>query len=46
MRQRINLAGLYADALDRLPESLDGQPPLPVPTEYRVTLEEMLNVGA
>jgi len=46
MRQRIDLAGLYADALDRLPESIDGQPPLPVPTECRVTLDELLSIGA
>jgi hypothetical protein len=30
MRQRIDLAGLYADALAATPETLDGQAPLPV----------------
>ena len=42
MRQRINMAGLYADALAALPESMDDQPPLPVPDTCPVTLEEML----
>lgn len=42
MRQRINLARLYRDALDRLPELMDGQPPLPVPQECLATLDEML----
>ena len=42
MRQRIDLAGLYADALYALPETIDGQAPLPVPVECPVTLDEML----
>ena len=43
MRQRIGLAGLYADALRGLPETMDGQPPLPVPKACPVTLDELLS---
>ena len=46
MRQKIDLAGLYADALAGLPETLDGQPPLPVPPACPVTLDELLGAGA
>jgi len=42
MRQRIDVADLYAKALRSLPEASDGQPPLPVPVECPVTLDEML----
>ena len=42
MRQRIDLARLYRDALGRLPELMDGQPPLPVPQDCPATLDEML----
>jgi len=42
MRQRINLPGLYADALKALPEAIDGQPPLAVPQDCPVTLDELL----
>ncbi len=42
MRQRIDVAGLYRRALDRLPDSIDGQPPLPVPALCSVTLDELL----
>jgi len=42
MRQKIDLAGLYADALRALPEKLDGQAPLPVPELCPVTLDELL----
>lgn len=31
MQQRIDIAGLYADALAGPPERMDGQPPSPVP---------------
>jgi hypothetical protein len=34
--------GLYADALYALPEKIDGQGPLPVPTDCPVTLDELL----
>ena len=43
MRQRIDVAALYQRALRYMPESIDGQPPLPVPPECPVTLDEMLN---
>jgi hypothetical protein len=43
MRQRLDLAGIYADARAALPETIDGQPPLPVPETCPVTLDEMLS---
>jgi hypothetical protein len=42
MRQRLDLAGLYRQALRGLPVTLDGQPPLPVPDVCPVTLDELL----
>jgi hypothetical protein len=42
MRQRIDIASLYADAVRALPEKLDGLDPLPVPASCPVTLAEML----
>jgi uncharacterized protein DUF29 len=42
MRQRIDLAALYADALAGLPETMDGQPPLSVEGTHRMTLDELL----
>ena len=42
MRQRIDVADLYRRALNRLPESIDGQPPLPAPPACPVTLDELL----
>lgn len=42
MRQRLDVAGLYADALSALPGTIEGQPPLPVPTACPVTLDELL----
>jgi hypothetical protein len=42
MRQRIDVATLYADALAAMPETMDGQLPLPVPDVCPVTLEELL----
>ena len=42
MRQRIDVAGLYADALAAMPETVDGVPPLPVPDVCPVTLDELL----
>ncbi len=42
MRQRLNVAGLYADALSALPDTIEGQPPLPVPTTCPMTLDELL----
>jgi hypothetical protein len=43
MRQRIDVAELYADALAATPDSQDGQPPLPLPPACPVTLEELLS---
>jgi hypothetical protein len=43
MRQRINLAKLYRQALRALPETVDGQPPLPLPEMCPVTLDELLS---
>jgi hypothetical protein len=42
MRQRIDVAALYADAMRALPESLDGLPPLPIQSEIP-TLDELLS---
>ena len=42
MRQKIDIAELYSDALASLPNTMDGQPPLPVPTTCPVTLDEIL----
>lgn len=41
MRQRLDIAGLYADALAGVPESLDGRPPLPLPATCPVGLDEL-----
>jgi hypothetical protein len=42
MAQRIDLAGLYQDALKALPDTVDGQGPLPVPSKCPLTLDELL----
>jgi hypothetical protein len=42
MRQRIDVVSLYADALAALPDTVDGEQPLPVPAECPVTLDELL----
>ncbi len=42
MRQKIDIAGLYRDALHRMPNSHDGQAPLPIPAECPVTLDQLL----
>jgi hypothetical protein len=42
MAQKLDVPGLYADALYALPEKIDGQGPLPVPTDCPVTLDELL----
>ncbi len=42
MLQKIDLAGLYADAIKALPTIMDGQPPLPVPVTSPFTVDEML----
>jgi hypothetical protein len=43
MRQRIDLAKLYRRALRAVPETIDGQPPLPMAEVCGVTLDELLN---
>jgi Domain of unknown function DUF29 len=43
MRQRLDLARIYRRALRGLPETIDGQPPLPVPDLCPVTLEDLLS---
>ena len=43
MRQRINLARIYRVARRGLPETTDGQPPLPTPEICPVTLDELLS---
>jgi Domain of unknown function DUF29 len=45
MRQKIDVAGLYADALAAMPETMDGQSPLPLPDVGRVTLDDLVGVG-
>jgi hypothetical protein len=43
MRQRVNLERVYRAARRALPDTIDGQPPLPVPEECPVTLDELLS---
>jgi Domain of unknown function DUF29 len=43
MRQRLDLALIYRRALRGLPETIDGQPPLPVPDTCPVTLDALLS---
>ncbi len=43
MRQKLDIPGLYADALQALPDMMDDQPPLPVATDCPVTLDELLS---
>lgn len=43
MRPKIDVAELYRDALRRMPESMDGLLPLPVPAECPCTLDELLS---
>lgn len=45
MRSKIDVAGLYGDALTGLPDVMDGQPPLPVPTTCPVTMDDLLDGG-
>jgi hypothetical protein len=42
MRQRIDVAQLYRDAVRAMPETIVGQLPLAVPDVCPVTLEELL----
>jgi hypothetical protein len=43
MRQRIDLAKLHRRALRAVPETIDGQPPLPMSEVCTVTLDELLS---
>ena len=43
MRHRIDVAGLYADALKAMPDTMDSQPPLPLDPVCRVALDELLS---
>jgi hypothetical protein len=42
MRRNIDLAGIYADALRALPDTMDGQMPMPVAPVCPMTLDELL----
>lgn len=42
MRQRLDLVRIYRDAVVGLPDLIDDQPPLPIPAECPVTLDELL----
>jgi len=42
MRQRLDLARIYGQALRALPETIDGQPPGPLPETCQMTLDELL----
>ena len=42
MRQRLDLEGIYADALRGLPKTSDGRLPLPVPGECSASLDDLL----
>ena len=44
MQQRIDMARLFALAVRRLPATIDGQPPMPIPDSCPVTLDELLAV--
>ncbi|MGH7051365.1 MAG: DUF29 family protein [Acetobacteraceae bacterium] len=41
MRQKIDLAAITSDALKALPDTLDGEPPRPVPPACPLILEEI-----
>lgn len=43
MRHRIDVGRLYRQAVRALPDTMDGQAPLPVPDACPVTLEELLS---
>lgn len=46
MGQRIEVAKLYTRALNRMPDTVDDQPPLPVPSVCPVTLDELIGGDA
>lgn len=43
MRQRLDMTRIYTLAVRQLPETIDGQPPLPIPDVCPVTLDELLS---
>jgi hypothetical protein len=43
MQLKIDLADLYAEALLSLPDSIEGQAPLPLPDACTETLDELLS---
>jgi len=46
MRPHVDVEALYRRALRGLPDTIDGQPPLPVPSTCPVTLDGLLNTEA
>lgn len=42
MRRRLDLAKLYRRAVRILPDTIDGQPPLPLPPSSAATLDDLL----
>ena len=42
MRRNIDLAGIYADALKALPDTINGQPPQPVSQTCPMTLDKLI----
>ena len=42
MRQKIDLPDLYTKALGALPETIDGEPPEPLPDAAPMALDELL----
>ncbi len=42
MRQHLDLSELYCDAAAGLPDTIDGKPPLPIPAECALTLDEFV----
>lgn len=42
MRRKIDLASIYTDALRAMPDTVDGQPSLPVPVTCPVTLDDLV----
>jgi hypothetical protein len=43
MLQKLDIPGLYSVAVQALPDTMDGQPPLPVPASCPMTLDELLS---
>ena len=42
MRHRLDIARIYSDALEAMPDDVDGQPPQPVSPTCPMTLDELL----